>query len=164
MNSLETIVQVDKVTIQQITEARLAIEKSVWPLALERIQPEDILRLEENIAQARECLVNKIPEPRSLGFHIILAEASRNPLLIMIMKALFDILLKYVMQLGLSMERKKTVLEHHEFILKHIKEGNYKKAMEAMERDVTKLSSEDPFNRKITPADKNPVGQSERAV
>jgi len=68
MNSLETIVQLDKITIQQITEARLVIEKSVWSLALERIQPEDIQRLEDNIAHARECLVNKIPEPRSLTF------------------------------------------------------------------------------------------------
>jgi len=141
MNSLETIVQLDRVTIQQITEARLAIEKSVWPLALERIQPADIQRLENNILVARECVTKRIPEPRSLGFHIILAEASRNPLLIMITKALFDILQKYISQLGLSLERKKAVLEYHELILKHIKKGSFKKAMEVMEKDIRKLSS-----------------------
>ena len=70
----------------------VAIEKSVRALALERIQPKDIHRLEENISHAGECLAKKIPEPRSLGFHLILAETSRNPLLIMIAQALFDVL------------------------------------------------------------------------
>lgn len=59
MNSLETIVQLNKVTIEQITEARLAIGKSVWSLALERIQPEDIKLFEENIRQDREYFENK---------------------------------------------------------------------------------------------------------
>ena len=141
MNSLETIVQLDKVTIEQITEARLAIEKSVWTLYLKQIQPEDIQRLEDNIAHARECIANNIPEPRNIAFHVILAEVSRNPLLIMMTKALCDILQKYLSQLGISMERKKRVLEVHELILKHIKEGNYREAMEMLEKDVSRLSS-----------------------
>ncbi len=139
MHSFETIVQLDKVTIQQIIEARLAIEKSVWALALPRIQSADIQRLEDNIARARECLIKNITEPRSLGFHIIVAEASGNPLLIMIMKALCDVLHKYVAQLGPSLERKRIVLEAHERILKHIKEGNYGQAMALMEQDVSRL-------------------------
>ncbi len=148
MNSLETIVQLDKITIEQITEARLAIEKGVWALALERIQPEDIKRLEENIAFAKECLVKKIPEPRSLGFHIIIAEATGNPLLIMITKALRDVRHKYLSQLGLSLERKKSVLEVHELILKHIKEKNYKQAMKVMEEDINRLLPKQPSGRK----------------
>jgi GntR family transcriptional regulator, transcriptional repressor for pyruvate dehydrogenase complex len=150
MNSLESIVQLDKITIEQITEARLAIEKSVWALALRRIKPEDILRLEENIAYAKECVINNIPEPRSLGFHIIIAEATGNPLLIMITKALLDVRHKYLSQLGLSLERKKSVLEVHELILKHIKEKNYKQAMKVMEEDITRLLPKQPSGRKPT--------------
>jgi len=141
MNSLETIVHLDKVTLAQITEARLAIEKSVWGLALQRLQPIDIKRLEENIAQARECIANNIPEPRNLAFHLILAEASKNPLLIMITKALCTILQKYLSQLGVSIERKKKVLEVHELILKLIKEGDYQEAVAMLEKDVSRLSS-----------------------
>jgi GntR family transcriptional regulator, transcriptional repressor for pyruvate dehydrogenase complex len=160
MNSLETIVQLDKVTIQQITEARFVIEKSVWALALERIQPEDIQRLEENIALARECLVNKIPEPRSLGFHIILAEASRNPLLVMIIKALLDVLQKYLSQLGRSMKRKKKVIESHELILEHIKKGNLKEAMEILEADIMKLSAEQQPEKYVSRTDGKPISPS----
>jgi GntR family transcriptional repressor for pyruvate dehydrogenase complex len=148
LSSLESIVQLDKITIEQITEARLTIEKSVWELALERIQPEDIRRLEENIAYAKECVVKKIPEPRSLGFHIIIAEATRNPLLIMITKALLDVRHKYLSQLGLSLERKKSVLEVHELILKHIKEKNFKQAMKVMEEDINRLLSKQPSRLK----------------
>ena len=141
MNSLETIVHLDKVTLAQITEARLAIEKSVWVLALQRLQPQDIKRLEENIAQARESIANNIPEPRNLAFHLILAEASNNPLLIMITKALCAILQKYLSQLGVSIERKKKVLEVHESILKLIKEGSFQEAIVMLEKDVSRLSS-----------------------
>lgn len=155
VNSLETIVQLDKVTIGQITEARLAVEKGVWTLALMRMQPEDIERLENNILFARECLVKKIPEPRSLEFHIILAEVSRNPLLIMLTKALFDVLQKYLSQLGLSLERKKKVLEMHEVVLRHIKAGNFREVMELMEADVMKLSAGRPLQRRpLSPAAK----------
>ncbi len=154
MNSLETIVQLDKVTIEQITEARLAIEKSVWSLALERIQPEDIKLLEENIREAREYFENKIPEPKSLEFHFILAEASRNPLLIMIAKALFDILRKYLSRLGPSLQRKKAVLEAHESILKCIKKGDFKRAMKIMEKDVSKLLSKEASKKNFSHAEK----------
>lgn len=149
MNSLETIVQLDKVTIQQITEARVAIEKGIWGLALERIQQEDIERLENNIVRARECLVHNVPKPLSLEFHLILAEASRNPLLIMIAKALFDVLQKYLSQLGPSLKRKKRVLEIHESILHSIKAGNFQDAMAIMEEDITKLSVKQPPKRPV---------------
>jgi DNA-binding GntR family transcriptional regulator len=72
---------------------------------------------------------------------LILAEASKNPLLIMITKALCDILQKHLSQLGLSIERKKRVLDLHELILKLIKEGNYQEAMVMLEKDVSRLSS-----------------------
>lgn len=156
MNSLETIVHLDQVTIHQITEARLAIEKGVWALALERIRPEDIERLENNILSARECLARKIPEPKSLEFHLIVAEASGNPLLVMIAKALFDVLQKYLSQLGLNLTRKKKVLEIHELILQHIKKGNIKEAMEIMEADITKLSAGQQSKKRVARPDVKP--------
>ncbi len=149
MNSLETIVQLDRVTIQQITEARLTIEKSVWSLARKRIQPEDIARLEENIALARECLAKKSPEPINLGFHIILAEASGNPLLVMITKALLDVLQKYLSQLGLSLKRKERALEIHALMLDQIKKGHWKEAMAIMEADLTKLAAGQPSRKAL---------------
>jgi len=141
LNSFETIISLDRLTIQQITEARLVFERAILPLVIERIQPEDIERLQENINLARDGLTKKIPDPRNLEFHILLAEISRNPLLINITRALFEIVRKYLALSELSFERKKHVLEDHELILKLIKEKNYGKLQKLMEKHIKELNS-----------------------
>jgi len=140
MNSLDVFVKFEKVTIEQIIEARLAIEKSVLMLALERIKEDDIKKLEENIALAKDSIETGDPEPRSFDFHIILAEASGNPLLVIIIKALFDVMRNYISQLGFDLERKKRAVQVHEMILRHLKERDYTKVLELMELDITKLT------------------------
>lgn len=139
-NSLEAIIQFDKITVQQITEARLVIEKGVLTLAMERMQAEDIERLEKNISLAKECVVTGSASPKSLEFHIILSEATRNPLLIVITRALFSYLEKHLLQIGPSLERKKQVLAMHELILAHIKKGDGEKAITVLEKDINELS------------------------
>jgi len=141
LNSFEAIISLDRLTIHQITEARLVFETAILPLVIERIQPEDIERLQENINLARDGLTKKIPDPRNLEFHILLAEISRNPLLINITRALFEIVRKYLALSELSFERKKHVLEDHELILKLIKGKNYGKLQKFMEKHIKELNS-----------------------
>jgi DNA-binding FadR family transcriptional regulator len=141
LDSFETIISLDRLTLQQITEARLVFERAVLPLVLERIQPGDIERLEESINQARDGLTRKIPDPKNLEFHILLSEISRNPLLINITRALFEIVRKHLARSELSFERKKLVLEEHEVILKLIKGKNYGKLQKLMEKHIRELNS-----------------------
>ncbi len=140
LDSFEAIIRLDRLTVQQITEARLVFERAVLPLVLERIQPEDIERLQESINLARDGLARKIPDPKNLEFHIILAEISRNPLLINITRALFEIVRKYLARSELSFERKKNVLEDHEMILKLIKGKDYGKLQNFMEKHIKELN------------------------
>jgi DNA-binding GntR family transcriptional regulator len=86
-------------------------------------------------------LRKRIPDPKNLEFHILLAEISRNPLLINITRALFEIVRKYLAQSELDFERKKHVLKDHEMILKLIKEKNYRKLNTFMERHIKELNS-----------------------
>lgn len=140
LDSFEAIIRLDRLTLQQITEARLVFERAVLPLVLERIQPEDIERLQESINLARDGLARKIPDPKNLEFHIILAEISRNPLLINITRALFEIVRKYLARSELSFERKKHVLEDHEMILELIKGKDYGKLQNFMEKHIKELN------------------------
>jgi len=141
LDSFEAIISLDRLTLHQITEARLVFERAILPLVLERIQPEDIERLQESINHARDGLTRKIPDPKNLEFHILLAEISRNPLLINITRALFEILRKYLVRSELSFERKKHVLGEHEVILKLIKGKNYDKLHKFMEKHIKGLNS-----------------------
>jgi GntR family transcriptional repressor for pyruvate dehydrogenase complex len=140
-NSLEAIIQFDKITVQQITEARLVIEKGALTLAMERLQAEDLERLEKNISLAKECVATEGTSPKSLEFHIILSEATRNPLLIVITRALFNYLEKHLLQVGPNLERKKQVLAKHELILAHIKNKDVEKAIAMLDKDINELSA-----------------------
>jgi GntR family transcriptional regulator, transcriptional repressor for pyruvate dehydrogenase complex len=141
LNSFETIISLDRLTLHQITEARLVFERAVLPLVLERIEPGDIERLQESVNLAREGLTRRIPDPKNLEFHILLAEISRNPLLINITRALFEIVRKYLAQSELDFERKKHVLKDHEIILKLIKQKNHRKLSTFMEKHIKELNS-----------------------
>ena len=136
IGSFEAIIKFGKVTLPQIIEARVVIERAILSLVFERIQPKDIEGLEKSVRQAKECLTNKVPEPKNIEFHILLAKITRNSLLIMINKALFDIFQKYLAGFELSFERKKRVLESHELILRFIKARNLKKALEITESHI----------------------------
>jgi GntR family transcriptional repressor for pyruvate dehydrogenase complex len=140
-NSLEAIIQFDKITVQQITEARLVIEKGALRLAMERMQAEDLERLEENISSAREYITTGSASPKSLEFHIILSEATRNPLLIVITRALFNYLEKHLLQAGPSLERKKQVLAMHELIFAYIKNNDREKALAMLDKDINELNT-----------------------
>ncbi len=141
LSSFETIISLDKLTLHQITEARLVFERAILPLVLERIKPADLQRLEESVNLAREGLTRKIPDPKNIEFHILLAEISRNPLLINITRALFEIVRKYLGRVDLDFERKKHVLKDHELILKLIKERNDTKLYRFMEKHIRELNT-----------------------
>jgi DNA-binding GntR family transcriptional regulator len=120
--------------IGQVFEALLVFEKVVLPLVFERIEAEDIRRLEACLSAAREAIENKTPEPRNLEFYMVLAEASRNPLLIVITGVLIDIVRKYLSRLRISFERKQQVLRVHEMVLTNIKAKKYDEAISIVER------------------------------
>jgi GntR family transcriptional regulator, transcriptional repressor for pyruvate dehydrogenase complex len=134
LSSFETIIRVNRLHISQIFEALLVFEKVVLPLVFERITPEDISRLENSLAAVREAIANKTPEPRNLEFYIALAEASKNPLLIVITGVLIDIVRKYLSQMQISFERKQQVLRVHEMVLDHIRAKEYDEALSMVEK------------------------------
>ncbi len=134
LSSFETIIRVNKLHIGQVFEALLVFEKVVLPLVFERIEPEDVRRLEACLAEVRKAIENGAPEPRNLEFYMALAEASKNPLLIVITGVLIDIVKKYVGQLRISFERKRQVLRVHEAVLANIKAKKYDEAIAMVER------------------------------
>ena len=134
--TFEGIVRVEDVTMEELTEARMAIELAILPLVVKRISQGDIKELEINVKEARESLEKGIREPKNLKFHIILAKASRNRLLSKITEAVFRLLAKLLQQYEYSYERKKKILEDHEQIMKLLKHNDYERLQRALERHI----------------------------
>lgn len=134
--AFEGIVRLDKVSLEELVEARMAIQMSIFPLIVERIRPEDLQALEQNLTEARKSLEEGVREPKSLGFDIILANASRNQLLIKITEGIFSLLAKLLERYEYSYDRKKKVLEEHEHIFECLRAKKYQEAREQLAKHI----------------------------
>lgn len=107
--------------LQDIFEARLAVEQGAAKLALERITPEELGELEMSVKNSQESVKRGVKDQMisfDTEFHEILCRASRNKRLIQFGQMLRDHLLKYRM-IGLRIpEMAKGAVEEHIQIFK----------------------------------------------
>src|SRR6266853_2154830 len=89
---------------QHLTEARVLIESTVVRLACERATPEDIAALNANIAAAEQAIRDQMPffgrAAINLDFHRVLARATKNPVILIVMEALLDVMKHFIEQIG----------------------------------------------------------------
>ncbi|MBW1736660.1 MAG: FadR family transcriptional regulator [Deltaproteobacteria bacterium] len=135
-DTFEGIIHLDQVSMEQLTEARLTVEMASLPLIIERIQPDDLAALEQNMKDARNGLQEGFKEPKNLGFHILLARATHNPLIIRITQGLFRVLAKMLENHDYSYDRKKKVLEEHEYLFVLLKEKKYDELEKTLDRHI----------------------------
>jgi GntR family transcriptional repressor for pyruvate dehydrogenase complex len=87
------------VTIAQLTEARIWIEDIVVRVACARATEDDLTALDANIAVAKTLFEQgRLPEKAAanIDFHNILAQATKNPLLMIIMSTLTEVISAFV--------------------------------------------------------------------
>ncbi len=81
---LTDMLRLQGITIQELVEARLVIETSIVTLAAERATPDDLQAMEEAISAARAARAagEQRFTPYSINFHIALARAAKNRVLL----------------------------------------------------------------------------------
>jgi len=135
-DTFEGIVKMDKVSLQDLTEARLALEMGALPLILARIKPENLAELEQNLEEVRENLRQGIRGKRNLAFHVLLLKASGNPLLIKIAEGLFDLMSKLLEQYAYSDVRSRSVMKIHEELIRLLKAKEYDEVRDLLEAHI----------------------------
>ncbi len=86
-----------------LTEARLILGREVAKLACERWEPADMQALEDNVRKTREAAERGDHVTRAhnnIEFHKLLAQASRNPILILMTNALVEMVREFLQVLG----------------------------------------------------------------
>src|SRR3546814_19190035 len=73
----------------------------------------------------------------NIEFHILLAEATGNPVLVMVMKALMDVLRTFVIQIGSVMAM--DVVQSRQRLLQHMKARDADAAVREMEEHLKRL-------------------------
>lgn len=137
---VQRMFQAGEVTIHQLTEARLWIEASVIYALNEHLNDDTISILEENIRLAEEATTagsNTQKTRLNIQFHQLLAEGTKNPVLVITMEAVMAILNKFAAELGSVMGL--DVIESRKQFMKHLRAGNAGLAVDEMSQHLRRL-------------------------
>lgn len=97
---LDLLLQVNALRIEEIHETRRALELEIAGLAAERAGSREITQLKENLeALKKPTLAPEEFASIDVEFHVLLASATRNPLLIVLVNSLNEVMKQVRLQL-----------------------------------------------------------------
>ncbi|MGI4814529.1 MAG: FadR/GntR family transcriptional regulator [Janthinobacterium lividum] len=113
------------ITPDDLTESRVWIEEVVVRVACQRMTPADLAALEANLAETeaaskKEDMAGWIDSV--LEFHRLLGQATRNPVMSIVIDAIIEILRQFIEAIGPQMTR--SVVPSRRRMLAHLKAGD----------------------------------------
>ena len=138
---------------QATLEVRLALEPYIARLAAERHDAQGLARLEECLAGMRESIDDMREFVRyDMKFHELLARATGNPLLEMLMSTIQEVVPPSAWAPTVEPKKWRQSVRKHQKILETISTREGEAAAQALERHVSEVMAEalDPRRRKVT--------------
>lgn len=127
---------------EHLTEARVMIESIAVRASCERATAEDIASLNANIASAERADREKADffdqASIHLEFHRIIARATKNPVMVIVMEALIDVMQHFIHAIG--QKRNPWVLPSRRRFMKHFEGGDSDAAVAEMEQHLERLN------------------------
>jgi GntR family transcriptional regulator, transcriptional repressor for pyruvate dehydrogenase complex len=129
-------------SLENLFDVRLILEAHIAEKAASMITTDDLQRLEQNLQETRDALRNDQPlnyRSKEVSFHIIIANATRNPLLIFLLDYVETLLLdaKKILNTGRDFSMK--VLKAHESIYKALAARDASGAKKAIVQDIKEV-------------------------
>jgi GntR family transcriptional repressor for pyruvate dehydrogenase complex len=141
--SISDLIKIGNVTLLELTEARLEIEKIVLDFAARKIDNDGLDLLRKNIEESEELISKGLRASNIyLDFHLLLAKSSKNSVFELILKPVMDIVSSYLRQVEPSKEYSYRVLTYHKEIYKAIEEKNIARAKEKMENHLLDVKNQ----------------------
>lgn len=125
------------ISVEHLTEARLWVETVLVRVATERASPQDYAPLLRNIAEAEAAtragdLARKTE--LNIQFHSLLAEMTHNPILVLVMDALLNVLREFVSHVGSVMGM--DVIHSRRRLIAHMQRGDVEHAVKEMQKHL----------------------------
>ena len=142
--SLASILRIKKISLSELTEARMILEPNIAKLACDRLTPEDLQKLEENIAGALRIVKSNVSASgKNIEFHSLLAETTRNSVLTLTVKTLLDVLQEMASEIvddsPQNVKIASQTVRHHKKIFEALKEKDAEKVFELMRKHILKI-------------------------
>ena len=136
-NLFMDVFQMEKISVEEFTAARLAIERIILDDAIINIEEEGIRNLKENIEHAYALLANnELATGANFDFHSLLARASKNRVFIILEKTMNAINLNLRNRTPVSYKTTKAAVEDHEKILDALIRKDLKSANKILEEHI----------------------------
>ena len=138
--SLQDLVHLGGIDLADLTEARIWIETLVSRIAAARATADDLAALDANVAEAARLYKDGRFDDKidvHVEFHNLLAGATHNPVMEMLMAALMQVMRDVAHQIG-GETNDLTIRARRKF-LQHLKAGDGDGAAAAMERHLSQL-------------------------
>jgi DNA-binding FadR family transcriptional regulator len=93
--SMEDLMYLGGIELADVTESRLSIETAIVEIAAAKGTTADFDRLDQNIDQVEELTQARDMDAKAdlnMEFHVLLAETTGNPVLVLIMRTMMDLL------------------------------------------------------------------------
>jgi len=133
VRSLLTLIQMGKVSIHDLTEARLWLETLVVEQAAKRRTQEDLRNMEEAIRDRMRILEEgRMPRTAALEFHVHLARAAKNPIFVMLVQSLMEVARPFIDRLNPDTARIASVSAHFTKILEAVRDKDVARARKAV--------------------------------
>ena len=122
--NISDLIRLRRVSLSDMVETRLVLEKDLAELALQRIKPQDFEKLEGCVTRAFALLKKGVPAHKeNIQFHLYLAEVSRNALLLMVYSSVMDLFHLALQSIGADFEMSQIIAEEHREIINLLKKG-----------------------------------------
>jgi GntR family transcriptional repressor for pyruvate dehydrogenase complex len=142
--SLSSILRIQRTSMNDLTEARIILEPSIARLACERMTSQELQKLETNIQETLKVLKSGSPAPiQNIEFHSIIANATHNPVIILTVNPLFDVLKEMNLEMRKNIPNRMEVssqsVTYHKKILKAFRERDSQKVHELMLKHIFQM-------------------------
>jgi GntR family transcriptional repressor for pyruvate dehydrogenase complex len=138
-DSLNDLVSFGKASVSHLAEARGALEPEASRLASQRATPDDVRKIEKSIRDLKERIKHGLPRHTDdFDFHVWVAEASKNPIIIVFTRSLMDLLFRNIGSRVLNEQENELIIQEHNKILDAIKKRDPDKSQAlALEHSIT---------------------------
>lgn len=138
--SMQDLLHLGGLSLDNVTEARLLIEDSIVQLAAERATEADFDRLEANIDSA-EALTHggdfEAKAELNMEFHNLLAESTGNPVMVLLMRTLMDLLRS--VHRPVTAEDTEDIIRIRRLFMAHLRARDAAAARDAMRVHLTRV-------------------------
>jgi DNA-binding FadR family transcriptional regulator len=143
VRSLSDLLRFGSASVENLTEARLLIEKDVVELVMKNNSKDDYQELDDLITlTSLKIDKNEKVRKENLAFHTLLADMCKNPIITTIESALMSIISVFVDTLDPPIEHSRRIFEAHKTILDEMKKGDMNGAKEKVDEHIFYFNEE----------------------